>query len=128
MSEDVLLVENVPVEGSSPAGGVISVWTLNRPEKLNALNSASHDALRQACANAEADDAVRVVVILDEVGFGLIILLLLIFEAFRISLLGFEFKIQELIASQIIDFSSFIQRILKINYELQSIRMRRPKP
>ena len=38
MSEDVLLVENVPVEGSSPAGGVISVWTLNRPEKLNALN------------------------------------------------------------------------------------------
>ncbi len=63
MSEEVLLVENVPVEGSSPAGGVISVWTLNRPEKLNALNSASHDALRQACANAEADDAVRVVVI-----------------------------------------------------------------
>ena len=63
MSEDVLLVENVAVEGSSPAGGVISVWTLNRPQKLNALNSASHDALRQACAIAEAYDAVRVVVI-----------------------------------------------------------------
>ncbi len=63
MSQEVLLVENVPVEGSSPAGGVISVWTLNRPEKLNALNSASHEALRQACADAEADDAVRVVVI-----------------------------------------------------------------
>ena len=63
MSDDVLLVENVPVEGSSPAGGVISVWTLNRPEKLNALNAASHDALKQACADAEADDNVRVVVI-----------------------------------------------------------------
>ena len=59
----MLLVENVPVEGSSPAGGVISVWTLNRPEKLNALNAASHDALKQACADAEADDNVRVVVI-----------------------------------------------------------------
>ena len=63
MSEDVLLVENVPVEDSSPAGGVISVWTLNRPEKLNALNKASHIALKQACAEAESDDNVRVVVI-----------------------------------------------------------------
>lgn len=63
MSEDVLLVENVPVEGSSPAGGVISVWTLNRPEKLNALNAASHEAIKAACAVAEADDDVRVVVI-----------------------------------------------------------------
>ena len=63
MSEDVLLVENVLVEDSSPAGGVISVWTLNRPEKLNALNKASHTALKQACAEAESDDNVRVVVI-----------------------------------------------------------------
>ena len=63
MSEDVLLVENILVEGSSPAGGVISVWTLNRPDKLNALNKASHTALKQACAAAEADDNVRVVVI-----------------------------------------------------------------
>ena len=63
MSEDVLLVENILVEGSSPAGGVISVWTLNRPDKLNALNKASHTALKQACAEAEADDNVRVVVI-----------------------------------------------------------------
>ena len=63
MSEDVLLVENILVEGSSPAGGVISVWTLNRPDKLNALNKASHTALKQACAKAEADDNVRVVVI-----------------------------------------------------------------
>ena len=63
MSEDVLLVENVPVEGSSPAGGVISVWTLNRPEKLNALNKDSHTALKQACDEVEADDNVRVVVI-----------------------------------------------------------------
>ena len=38
MEEDVLLVNDVEIEGSSPSGGVVSVWTLNRPEKLNALN------------------------------------------------------------------------------------------
>ena len=63
MSEDVLLVENLPVSGSSPEGGVISLWTLNRPEKLNALNSESHEAIKQACSDAEYDDDVRVVVI-----------------------------------------------------------------
>jgi len=63
MSEDVLLVENLPVSGSSPEGGVISLWTLNRPEKLNALNFESHEAIKQACSDAESDDDVRVVVI-----------------------------------------------------------------
>ena len=63
MSEDVLLVENLPVSGLSPEGGVISLWTLNRPEKLNALNSESHEAIKQACSDAESDDDVRVVVI-----------------------------------------------------------------
>ena len=63
MSEDVLLVENLPVSGSSPEGGVISLWTLNRPEKLNALNSESHEAIKQACSDAESDDDGRVVVI-----------------------------------------------------------------
>ena len=63
MSEDVLLVNDILVEGSSPAGGVISVWTLNRPSKLNALNAESHELLRDACSRAEANDNVRVVVI-----------------------------------------------------------------
>jgi len=63
MSEDVLLVENIPVEGSSPAGGVISIWTLNRPEKLNALNKDSPTALKHACDEAEAAYNVRGVVI-----------------------------------------------------------------
>ncbi|MBT3357500.1 MAG: enoyl-CoA hydratase/isomerase family protein [Euryarchaeota archaeon] len=63
MSEDVLLVEDKQVEGSSPEGGVISVWTLNRPSKLNALNAKSHELLKSACSRAEADDNIRVVVI-----------------------------------------------------------------
>ena len=63
MSDDALVVENVPIEGISPSGGVVSVWTLNRPEKLNALNSASHEALKNACSNAESNDSIRVIII-----------------------------------------------------------------
>ena len=63
MEEDVMVVEDVVVEGSSPERGVISVWTLNRPEKLNALNANSHRLLKQASARANSDDSVRCVVI-----------------------------------------------------------------
>ncbi len=47
MSDEVLLVDNVPIVGASPDGAMISVWTLNRPEKLNALNADSHTALNR---------------------------------------------------------------------------------
>ena len=63
MGEEVLLVEDLVVEGCSPSGGVIAVWTLNRPEKLNALNRKSHIAIKEQCARVEADDSVRAVVI-----------------------------------------------------------------
>jgi enoyl-CoA hydratase/carnithine racemase len=63
MVDDVLFVNDVSVDGSSPEGGVISVWTLNRPEKLNALNSDSHKSIKDASARANADDTVRCVVI-----------------------------------------------------------------
>jgi len=63
MGEEVLLVEYLAVEGCSPSGGVIAVWTLNRPEKLNALNQKSHIAIKEQCARVEADDSVRAVVI-----------------------------------------------------------------
>jgi enoyl-CoA hydratase len=63
MSDEVLLVEDVPIGGSSPAGGSVSVWTLNRPEKLNALNLQSHQAIKAQCIRVEADDDVRCVVI-----------------------------------------------------------------
>ena len=63
MGEEVLLVEDLAVKGGSPPGGVIAVWTLNRPEKLNALNRKSHIAIKEQCARVEADDSVRAVVI-----------------------------------------------------------------
>lgn len=60
---EVLQIENIPVENSNPAGGVISVWTINRPGKLNALNAEVNTAIKSACASAEANDTVRVIVI-----------------------------------------------------------------
>ena len=62
MSE-VLIAEDVPVEGCSPPGGVVAVWTLNRPEKLNALNRDSHAAIKEQCVRVESDDSVRAIVI-----------------------------------------------------------------
>tara|TARA_B100000575_G_scaffold60991_1_gene46407 strand:- start:56110 stop:56946 length:837 start_codon:yes stop_codon:yes gene_type:complete len=66
MEEDVLKVMDVEVEGSSPAGGIISVWTLNRPDKLNALNERSHQSIKNECLRAESDDQIRCVVIRGE--------------------------------------------------------------
>jgi len=59
----VLLTEDITVRGCSPPGGVIAVWTLNRPEKLNALNRDSHLAIKEQCVRVESDDTVRAVVI-----------------------------------------------------------------
>ncbi len=59
----VLLTDDIAVEGCSPSDGVIAVWTLNRPEKLNALNRDSHLAIKEQCVRVESDDAVRAVVI-----------------------------------------------------------------
>ena len=58
-----MLTDDIAVEGCSPPGGVVAVWTLNRPEKLNALNRDSHLAIKEQCVRVESDDAVRAVVI-----------------------------------------------------------------
>ena len=63
MSTEVLIVEEVLVEDASPEEGVVSVWTLNRPGKLNALNTDSHIAIKKQCVKAESDDSVRCIVI-----------------------------------------------------------------
>ena len=63
MEGDVLTVNDVLVEGSSPIGGMISVWTLNRPDKLNALNAESHQLIKNECLRAESNDQIRCIVI-----------------------------------------------------------------
>ena len=58
-----MTVKDVEVDGSNPKGGIISVWTLNRPDKLNALNKESHKAIKNECARANSNDNVRCIVI-----------------------------------------------------------------
>ena len=43
--------------------GVLAVLTLNRPDKLNAINAAMVEGLHRALDTAEADDDVRVIVL-----------------------------------------------------------------
>ncbi|MYD97994.1 MAG: enoyl-CoA hydratase/isomerase family protein [Gammaproteobacteria bacterium] len=54
MSDDVLHEERT---------GHVAILTLNRPEKLNALNGKLRDATRETLAGIRADDQVRAVVI-----------------------------------------------------------------
>ena len=65
MSElaEVLLIDRIDIENSSPSGGVVEIWTINRTDKLNALNSELYEALKSACKAAEKDNHVRVIVI-----------------------------------------------------------------
>ena len=60
---DVLRIENVPVSTASPSGGLVTIWTINRPDKLNALNAEVNSTIKTACAWAESDDDVRVIII-----------------------------------------------------------------
>ena len=54
-----LLIEDRPVEGH----GVVRRIAIDRPERLNALNAATLDALHAAFDDAAADPSVRVVVL-----------------------------------------------------------------
>ncbi len=59
MSE-VVLIEEIPVENGN---GVIAMVTINRPDKLNALNREVMDGLANMCEWADSNDDVRCVVI-----------------------------------------------------------------
>ena len=48
---------------SFPGGGYVEIWTLNRPNRLNALNREMHEELIALCERAESDDSTRVIVI-----------------------------------------------------------------
>lgn len=54
--------ENLTLERTGEDGRV-GLITLNRPEKLNALNRDLQDEQRAACAELQADDSVRAIVI-----------------------------------------------------------------
>jgi len=62
MAEDVLLVEHLPVAPESDDDGVIALVTINRPDKLNALNQDVMSAIKAYAKNVETQDEVRCVV------------------------------------------------------------------
>jgi enoyl-CoA hydratase/carnithine racemase len=54
--------EHLLVERDAELDGLLTI-TLDRPEKLNALNIALHDELQRLCTELETDHATRVVVL-----------------------------------------------------------------
>ena len=55
MSE-VVIIDQIPCENGD---GVIAKVTINRPDKLNALNQDVVTAIKEMCAWAESNDSVR---------------------------------------------------------------------
>ena len=60
--DDVLTIETLPVEACDD-GTVVALVTINRPNKLNALNADVTSAMKAMVAWAESEDAVRCVVV-----------------------------------------------------------------
>ena len=58
MSAQPLLIERSPLDS-----GCVERWTLNAPASRNALTGAAVDALRAACARAQADTGLRAIVL-----------------------------------------------------------------
>ena len=61
--EDVLLVQQVELDADVEDGPGIAIWTVNRPDKLNALNAEVSSAIIAAAKRVEKNDSVRVVII-----------------------------------------------------------------
>ena len=55
-------VDELTIEECSSENGVIIIATINRPEKLNALNIDVKEAIKSLCAWAQESDEVLVVV------------------------------------------------------------------
>jgi enoyl-CoA hydratase len=62
MAKDVLLVEHLPVNPETDDGGVIALVTINRPNKLNALNQDVMGAIKAFAKEVETQANVRCVV------------------------------------------------------------------
>ena len=59
---DVLQIEKIPLTDES-AKGYVALATINRPNKLNALNSEVMDSLKNLCSWVEANAEIRCLVI-----------------------------------------------------------------
>lgn len=62
MPEPGAVYERLLVERDAERPGLVTI-TLNRPDKLNALDIALHDEMQDLCARLEVDHAARVVIL-----------------------------------------------------------------
>ena len=60
--QNILLEESILVDSTDKSKGRVLIFTINRPDKLNALNTSVSLAIKEACDKAEKDDTVRVVI------------------------------------------------------------------
>ena len=59
---EVVSVELIPSNDENSNQGNVALVTINRPNKLNALNSDVMDSIKKICQWVESDDSVRCVV------------------------------------------------------------------
>lgn len=62
-SSEVLLVEEIVIDEENKQGGNIVILTINRPNKMNALNSEVSTAIKNACKWAASEETARVIII-----------------------------------------------------------------
>jgi len=60
--QNILLEETILIDSTDKSKGRVLIFTINRPDKLNALNTSVSLAIKEACDKAEKDDTVRVVI------------------------------------------------------------------
>lgn len=62
-ASDVLCIELLPVNEDDAARGSIALLSIQRPDKLNALNEQVSDALKDACAWVGRTDEIRAMIL-----------------------------------------------------------------
>ena len=60
--QNILLEESIFIDSNDENKGRILILTINRPDKLNALNNSVSTAIKEASSKAMNDDSVRVVI------------------------------------------------------------------
>ncbi len=60
--QKILLEESVFIDPTDESKGHILILTINRPDKLNALNALVSNAIKEACNRAEKDDGTRIII------------------------------------------------------------------
>ena len=61
--QNILLEESILIDSNNEDKGRIIIFTINRPDKLNALNKSVSTAIKEASIKAMDDDSVRVVIL-----------------------------------------------------------------